>query len=163
MSGTIGTLALDGGDPHGGTAAGLGTKAGHDVNMTPTRSDVQNLHDSSVTFEEYLHYAKISRADARYEDQDFSLSLFKKERQIDAVPVSDTQHSTERISNEKTANEKDISVSGADSPRQDGALPAYERATDDDYVTASRAARNATWGAVFYLITTDILGPYSTP
>jgi len=34
--------------------------------------------------------------------------------------------------------------------------------SDEEWVTASRAARTATWGAVFYLITTDILGPFST-
>ena len=34
--------------------------------------------------------------------------------------------------------------------------------TDQEWVNASRAARTATWGAVFYLITTDILGPFST-
>ena len=39
----------------------------------------------------------------------------------------------------------------------------YSTVSDDEYVTASRAARSATWGAVFYLITTDILGPFSTP
>ena len=35
--------------------------------------------------------------------------------------------------------------------------------TDQEWVQASRAARTATWGAVFYLITTDILGPTSVP
>jgi hypothetical protein len=32
-----------------------------------------------------------------------------------------------------------------------------------EYRAASGALRTATWGSVFYLITTDILGPYSTP
>lgn len=35
--------------------------------------------------------------------------------------------------------------------------------TDAEWTQAARAARTATWGAVFYLITTDVLGPYSTP
>jgi hypothetical protein len=35
--------------------------------------------------------------------------------------------------------------------------------SDEEWAVASRAARTATWGAVFYLITTDILGPYSVP
>jgi hypothetical protein len=34
---------------------------------------------------------------------------------------------------------------------------------EEEWVQASRALRTATWGAVFYLITTDILGPYSVP
>ncbi|KAG2036564.1 transmembrane amino acid transporter protein-domain-containing protein [Suillus americanus] len=35
--------------------------------------------------------------------------------------------------------------------------------TSGEYRAASGALRTATWGSVFYLITTDILGPYSTP
>ena len=35
--------------------------------------------------------------------------------------------------------------------------------TEADWEQAQRAGRTATWGAVFYLITTDILGPYSVP
>ncbi|KAG1880849.1 transmembrane amino acid transporter protein-domain-containing protein [Suillus subluteus] len=35
--------------------------------------------------------------------------------------------------------------------------------TAGEYRAASGALRTATWGSVFYLITTDILGPYSTP
>ncbi|KAG1734875.1 transmembrane amino acid transporter protein-domain-containing protein [Suillus paluster] len=35
--------------------------------------------------------------------------------------------------------------------------------TPGEYRAASGALRTATWGSVFYLITTDILGPYSTP
>ena len=34
--------------------------------------------------------------------------------------------------------------------------------SDEEWINASRAARTATWAAVFYLITTDILGPFST-
>jgi len=33
----------------------------------------------------------------------------------------------------------------------------------EEWSSASRALRTATWGAVFYLITTDILGPFSVP
>ncbi|KAG1745205.1 transmembrane amino acid transporter protein-domain-containing protein [Suillus lakei] len=35
--------------------------------------------------------------------------------------------------------------------------------TAGEYRAASGALRTAKWGSVFYLITTDILGPYSTP
>ncbi|KXL46487.1 MAG: hypothetical protein FE78DRAFT_146064 [Acidomyces sp. 'richmondensis'] len=35
--------------------------------------------------------------------------------------------------------------------------------SDEEWQVASRAARTATWGAIFYLITTDILGPFSVP
>ncbi|KIK78020.1 hypothetical protein PAXRUDRAFT_347790 [Paxillus rubicundulus Ve08.2h10] len=35
--------------------------------------------------------------------------------------------------------------------------------TDAEYRAASSSLRTASWGTIFYLITTDILGPYSTP
>jgi hypothetical protein len=41
--------------------------------------------------------------------------------------------------------------------------PAYTGVTDDEWYQASRSLRTAGWGAVFYLITTDVLGPYSVP
>ena len=34
---------------------------------------------------------------------------------------------------------------------------------DDELIRARRALRTASWLAVFYLITTDILGPYNAP
>jgi hypothetical protein len=33
----------------------------------------------------------------------------------------------------------------------------------EEWTTAARATRTATWSAVFFLITTDILGPGSVP
>jgi len=35
--------------------------------------------------------------------------------------------------------------------------------SDEEWAHAARATRNATWGAVFYLITTDLFGPMSIP
>ncbi|KAL5514736.1 hypothetical protein ACEPAG_2052 [Sanghuangporus baumii] len=34
---------------------------------------------------------------------------------------------------------------------------------EDELITARRALRNASWAAIFYLITTDILGPFNAP
>ncbi|KAG0697960.1 transmembrane amino acid transporter protein-domain-containing protein [Suillus ampliporus] len=48
---------------------------------------------------------------------------------------------------------------GAASSKQGGSA----LVTEGEYRAASGALRTATWGNVFYLITTDILGPYSTP
>lgn len=57
------------------------------------------------------------------------------------------------IDDEKKAN--------AQSPTQP---PAYDmRVTEAEWKNASRAVRTAGWSSVFYLITTDILGPFSTP
>ena len=42
---------------------------------------------------------------------------------------------------------------------QESALTADEK----ERINARRALRSASWAAVFYLITTDILGPFNAP
>lgn len=118
-------------------------------------------HDNSVTIEEYLYWAKFSRADERYEDanHDYTVGgkVIKRSRHPPATELvpgtsraaSDSEHSL----NEKPTGPKSVV------PTQVG----HVNVTDEEYVQASRAIRTASWGAVFYLITTDILGPYGLP
>jgi hypothetical protein len=39
----------------------------------------------------------------------------------------------------------------------------YAVVSQEEWDQASRACRTATWSAVFYLVTTNIMGPYSVP
>jgi len=153
------SLALDGGDPR--QAGGLG------VTDYPPHM-IRKLHDPSISFEEYLHYAKEARAwetsAANAELTSLEGSALKRhfrlgrkekelvhginpqERKIEQIPASEKKS----ISKESP---KDGSVTGVLGPQ----------VTDDEWSTAARAARTATWGAVFFLLTTDILGPFSVP
>jgi hypothetical protein len=103
-----------------------------------------------------LHYAQITRADEAAEDEHYRGSRgpttwksiitdrFSKGR------VAHTQQSEPGARGEKqatNANTGDIVTS----------------VTEAEWKQASRAIRSAGWGGVFYLITTDILGPFSTP
>ena len=58
---------------------------------------------------------------------------------------------------DKTAHEKGGAVLQTGPSIGTGVIAA------DEWETASRAARTASWTSVFYLITTDILGPFSAP
>ncbi|KAF2011702.1 hypothetical protein BU24DRAFT_398423 [Aaosphaeria arxii CBS 175.79] len=129
-------FALDGGDPRlSGT----------------TRLTERKLHDPLITFEEYVYFAKLER---EYEK---------------SLPSSGQYTSLKSVLTRTTATRTvDISSLAADG----GATKATEAGdasassalvTDDEWHNASRAMRTATWGAVFYLITTDVLGPYSVP
>lgn len=140
-------MNLDGGDPRMGSSAGIGYGEAAEI----TRPAQQKLHDKSVTFEEYMHYAAITRADDRNFDAPHhdnamkvaglkSLNPFAKKR----TPTATT---TTELAEKETAES---------SP--DGRYVI----TEEEYIKASRAVRTATWGAVFFLITTDILGPFST-
>lgn len=130
--------------------------------------EVTNTHDPNVTFEEYLYWASITRAEEieaneRYVQARGPVTLkrvlkdrFRKgdeherfERGNDSSAGSDTS------AGEKNGGDKALGPSPAE--RQVGNV------TPEEWKRASRATRTAGWGAVFYLITTDILGPFSTP
>ncbi|KAF2788446.1 putative amino acid transporter [Melanomma pulvis-pyrius CBS 109.77] len=129
-------LALDGGDPR----------------LQPSGSDpaTKRLHDPSVTFEEYVYYAKIERQrekalpDAHHQTRPFK-SVFGKKKA--AAIESHTTAVTEQ---------KETKV-GVPPLAEFGIVP------EEEWYQAARALRTATWGAVFYLITTDVLGPYTVP
>ncbi|KAL3427796.1 transmembrane amino acid transporter family protein [Phlyctema vagabunda] len=121
------------------------------------------MHDRNVTFEEYMHYGYITRADEKAENEQHKhlagprtikstimdrFSTGKKHNVIDSPPS-------------QTLNEKDTLDGGDKSIVQPGGNSLA--VSDAEWKRASRAIRTAGWGSVFYLITTDILGPYSVP
>ena len=171
----MGNMALEGGDPRGNSILGTGQEKGPgDAVAAPATSGpmAHKLHDPNVYFEEYLHYAVISRNDARYEDPHHEFTFRKrKQPELSSSAEAAAQDGGINGSREqemaatKSSTEKEIG--GGGSQHSSSGVPAYTpqylEIADDEWVNASRAARTATWGAVFYLITTDILGPFSVP
>jgi hypothetical protein len=92
-----------------------------------------------VPFEAYLYFAALQRSEeeksASYGDR-FANSL------------------VDRLSGHKGPNVNIDATPHLESHRE---VPLSERAT------ASRALRLASWSSVFYLITTDVLGPFNAP
>lgn len=140
----MGNLALDGGDPRlNGTE---GEFAGQGI-VAYIRPQMRALHDPNVSFEEYYYYAKQTRA---IEDAHI-------------VPKSETRGFLSTMIPRKGA--------GNGEKRQPSLVPNVNisdptrraTVTDEEWINASRAVRTATAGAVFYLITTDILGPFGLP
>jgi Transmembrane amino acid transporter protein len=131
---------------------------------------LKKLHDPDVPFEEYLHFAKISREDenrlygpgSAYREASGPIANFVKTRIVRRESI--TRQEPRRLSLvEAFATGKD-GFSGKEkaiSPER-ASTPDNFEITDEEWITASRAARTATWGAIFYLIATDILGPFST-
>lgn len=149
--------ALDGGDPRM-------SHAGEGI-TDYSRRTIRNMHDPSVSFEEYLHYAAISRADeSRYGGGNHVMSILpgKYGRKRQTVADEPVGALSSKSATDKSAMDKETEVArdGTSPSRAPGYSPAV---SDMEWLQASRAARTATWGAVFYLITTDILGPYSVP
>lgn len=123
---------------------------------------LRNLHDPSVTIEEYFYWAKITR-----EEQKSIPSVKTPARKFLSFGKHDAVSSA-ITGNDPTKSETSKKVQGAATDEKTGEPEAPATAgpiivTEDEWLQASRAARTATWGSVFYLITTDILGPYSVP
>lgn len=104
---------------------------------------MRKLHDSAVTFQEYQHYASLTRAD---QDQ-MPKSTAGKNLLFYLIPnlqnVGIEKYELTKVNTSDDAQRMNI--------------------TDEEWINASRALRTASSGAVFYLITTDIFGPFGLP
>jgi len=145
---------------------------------------LRKLHDPSIPLEEYLYWAKITRADEErlygpgsgFKSVGPRERFFKEKILRQKVPANtpDSRRPSltigshgEGLADLDSFNRKQSSVG-----RRASRASVNEKGepvrrisviiTDEEWVRASRAARTATWGAIFYLITTDILGPFST-
>ncbi|WYZ38135.1 hypothetical protein EsH8_III_000049 [Colletotrichum jinshuiense] len=129
-----------------------------------------NIHDPNVTFEEYLYWASITRAEEKEANERYVRARgpvtvtsvikdrFKKGDEHDRfLGGNGGGGATEDAgAGEKTEGDKALQPA---SVGEDVAAAV----TPEEWKRASRAMRTAGWGAIFYLITTDILGPFSTP
>ena len=104
------------------------------------------LHDPAVTFEEYQYYARQTReAEKNYEPPKLLWRDILTRNTKNGVPQDENgakSHIERLIDRNFATKEGRLLIS------------------DDEWTNASRAMRTASWGAAFYLITTDILGPY---
>lgn len=115
------------------------------------------LHDPMVKFEEYFFYAQKTRASERdVPTQKRGITRFIPGMQ---TGLESTPGNTElkELPVEYPDDKTGATIQGR---RRSNVVGIVD---DEEWLRASRAARTATWGAVFYLITTDILGPFSTP
>lgn len=142
----------------------LGPSNGHDANEARSSGEVGELrsqtvatkpqqrllHDPAVTLEEYLYYAARARAE---EDEAAASGLANKPRiSLKSIFVPSASNTASAASG---AWEVDPA---ANLNLSDPAVRAG--ISDEEWTNASRALRTASAAACFYLITTDILGPF---
>ena len=110
----------------------------------PAAQPQQNMR---VTIEEYMYWAAISR------HEESKLPKLKG-------PVSNILG----FSKSDTArNQSPDTPSDAAMHEIEPGKPASAIVSDGEWQQARSAARTAGWAAIFYLIATDVLGPYSVP
>jgi hypothetical protein len=149
-SGMIPAIAADGGDPR------MPSSVIRDEDG-PNSPVSRLLHDPSVTFEEYRYYAERTRAEENEAAQTESPSkgilqvIFPTKSDTGVTPVSASPRRSDSPGNGDEKKEGSDAV-----PPQSHRLTI----TDAEWTNASRAIRTASGAACFYLITTDILGPF---
>jgi hypothetical protein len=115
------------------------------------------LHDPAVTFEEYRYFAELTRAEeletAQTEPSSTSImqTIFPTKSSAGVKPISTSPGSPGSSINGE--DEKALSPMNADRQHR-------LTISDTEWTNASRAMRTASGAACFYLITTDILGPF---
>lgn len=119
-----------------------------------------------VSFEEYLYYASITRAEEELANEKYrsargrsTLKYLLLDRFQTSPKVNEDVHTpnTHDKGLSQEIDEKNIQKT----PFKQGSSKATKE--NQEFHTANRALRTAGWGSVFYLITTDILGPSNTP
>lgn len=118
-----------------------------EINTAPT---ARLERDTAVTIEEYMYWAAISRHEER---------LLPKIK----GPVAKLLGSSKRDAVDHQSHNARTDVSTTEMKDLKAVPPAAEIVSDDEWDQAQRAARTAGWASVFYLITTDVLGPYTVP
>ena len=126
--------------------------------------------DPNVSFEEYQYWAKIER-----EEEIANNAAFIRERGPRSIKTtllgrfSKGVHHENKKKAEKAAEiaRKELESNGGS--KEAGVIttipPGHRNSvvSDEEWKTAARALRTASWGTLFYLITTDILGWSTTP
>ncbi|PVH80837.1 amino acid transporter-like protein [Cadophora sp. DSE1049] len=149
----LANFALDGGDPRmeknpGQFALDNGHEASIEKGFSIEAAQVHN--DPSVLFEEYLHYASITRA----EEREYEGNLIERKDPWSLGGVIKNRFSKGHV-HEVNAVVADGTITTTHNN--------HTSVTDLEWRQASRATRTASWGIIFFLITTDILGPSGAP
>jgi len=104
--------------------------------------------NGAVTIEEYMYWASISR-----HEESLLPKLKGPVAKLFTSSKSDAAADSNNQSQTSNSELKDLKA----------APPDAVAVSDGEWHQAQRAARTAGWAAVFYLITTDVLGPYTVP
>ncbi|KAL9086648.1 MAG: hypothetical protein Q9159_004057 [Coniocarpon cinnabarinum] len=119
----------------------------HVVSSEYIKPQARRLHDPDVKFEEYRYYALRTR---------------EEEKHLESPKLRIRQLLSRRTTAEAASDRKDSASEPQPIPTELNLANRENRLhiSDEEWTNASRALRTASWGAAFYLITTDILGPF---
>ncbi|KAM3069209.1 hypothetical protein ACMFMG_010726 [Clarireedia jacksonii] len=156
-------LALEGGDPRDAHHPLSGDAQAVELAM------LHSIHNPNITFEEYVYWAEITRTEEKAANERYieargprtlkSTIMGRFTRGKAAHDSYNTPPAHSIIAHDEKNGLDEKSVVPGESPD----TAPRSAVTDAEWKRASRAVRTAGWSGVFYLITTDILGPFSVP
>lgn len=118
--------------------------------------------DESVPFEEYVYWAKIEREEEREANR-----VYIEERGPLTVGKVLKNRFSKGIHHDNKKKAAAAQAAGVDAGVDKAVVVSSSSdsmsVSPEEWKTSARALRTASWGTVFYLITTDILGWSSTP
>lgn len=131
----------------------LGELRSHAVAIRPQE---RLLHDPDVTFEEYMYYAAKSRAEEDASVRSGPAASDKAKTTLMDIFLPSARGGIRELKGAA------VTDGSGGAMRELNLSDPQVRATisDEEWTNASRALRTATTAACFYLITTDILGPF---
>ncbi|KAI0838569.1 transmembrane amino acid transporter protein-domain-containing protein [Hypoxylon sp. FL0890] len=154
-------LSLDGGDPRKPSF-----QAENNIEIV---GRIDHAKDRVVSFEEYMYYAAITRAEEKEANAQFIAARGPRTIKNVIKGRFSSGNAEQAASNSKVPNS--LSVEKTEEKGHNGDAPQASESigtenhgiTEEQRKAASRAMRTASWGTIFYLITTDILGPTGAP
>lgn len=125
--------------------------------------DAPSAHDSAVSFEEYLYWASLTRAEEKLASDENPKTRSGPSGWLDSL-----RRRLFRTRRDPPAEKSDNAAPPASGVATNEAIetkggPVVVAVEEQEWKTASRAMRTAGWTSIFYLIVTDILGPFGTP
>lgn len=119
--------------------------------------------DPTVTFEEYAYWAEIERAEEHERNRQYIEK--RGPRTVGGIikgRFSQGIHHEEQKEREKAAR---AVQEASDGDQKDAAVAQHNDllVTDEEWKIAARALKTTSWGTLFFLITTDILGWATCP
>lgn len=153
----------------------------HEEEKTEIRQRVWGLDartDDTVTFEEYSYWAEVEREEERVAERKYRelqgpwtfkkmiMNRFskgvhhetkkrKEQQRREEGAIVTLEKPTENALTEKTPSTEKNSDNNVAVQSE---LPGDLTVSEEEWKTAARALRTASWGSIFFLITTDILG-----
>jgi hypothetical protein len=136
-----------------------------------TRFTAARLHlvnDPTVLFEEYLYFAKLTRAEEREDDWTPEHSFWqtlKTRFNFHRSSVTNEAHELQAGQGSNIEKQQETSIAKVPDTHQlyEQLYSDPNQVSDAEWRALSRSVRTVSWMTCFYLITSDIIGPFSIP